>query len=58
MEMLTLNGLNSAQLMNTCRCCLTKGCCYKEISTEYCNSGQKEVYEDMLGLTFDIQVQF
>ncbi|KAJ0170021.1 hypothetical protein K1T71_014627 [Dendrolimus kikuchii] len=42
--------------INICRCCL-KNHCYKDISTEYYQCGEKEVYEDMLKDTFDVQIQ-
>lgn len=57
MEMRSINGLNSSEFTNACRCCLTKYC-YKDISSEYYDSGHKEMYEDMLRQTFNIQVQF
>ncbi|XP_075989354.1 uncharacterized protein LOC142985205 [Anticarsia gemmatalis] len=40
---------------NVCRCCLSSGC-FKDISSEYYYSGQKEVYENMLKDTFNIQL--
>ncbi|KAM3957680.1 uncharacterized protein ACR2FA_008393 [Aphomia sociella] len=40
---------------NFCRCCRKTGC-FKDITAEYDYSDQKEIYEDMLKNTFDIQV--
>ncbi|XP_063544029.1 zinc finger protein 33B-like [Cydia strobilella] len=40
---------------NICRCCLTDGC-YKNISSAYYFSGEKEIYEEMLKETLDIQI--
>ncbi|KAI5635005.1 zinc-finger associated domain (zf-AD) domain-containing protein [Phthorimaea operculella] len=47
----------SANGENICRCCLVEGC-YKDIHTEYYYSGRREVYEEMLSYTFDIQIPY
>ncbi|CAH1642018.1 unnamed protein product [Spodoptera littoralis] len=49
------NVVDDIQSSVICRCCLDSGC-FQNMSSEYYNSGQKEVYEDMLKSTFDIQV--
>ncbi|XP_049883333.1 zinc finger protein 41-like [Pectinophora gossypiella] len=55
MDSTTRNRINNSQLANICCCCLTDGC-YKNISTDYYFSGLKEVYEDMLKDTFNLQI--
>ncbi|KAJ2938679.1 hypothetical protein O0L34_g12006 [Tuta absoluta] len=46
---------DSVNKLNICRCCLAEGC-NNDIHTEYYHSGQREVYEEMLNYTFDIQI--
>ncbi|XP_026489396.2 zinc finger protein 454-like [Vanessa tameamea] len=40
---------------NICRCCRMEGC-FKNISGEYYHSGHKEIYENMLKETFNINI--
>lgn len=47
--------LQQAEQTKICRCCLGKNGS-KDISAEFCNFGQNEVYEEMLNEVFNIQV--
>lgn len=52
---INVNSVEELLQTNMCRCCLKSGC-VTEIAMEYSSSDQKNIHQDMLKNTFNIQV--